>query len=106
MMPCIVVQQPSLNGWGPVNIEHNNGDDNVDDGQDDNHDIYHGHVLNQGDDSDYITITLIHSYGNNFQLDHLQVVDMSKGIDRGGDYGNDDNIDDNGDIHIDLEGPL
>ena len=91
---------------GPVNIEHNNGDDNVDDGQDDKHDIYHGHVLNQGDDSDYITITLIHSYGNNFQLDHLQVVDMSKGIDRGGDYGNDDNIDDNGDDHIDLEGAL
>ena len=91
---------------GPVNIEHNNGDDNVDDGQDDNHDIYHGHVLNQGDDSDYITITLIHSYGNNFQLDHLQVVDMSKGIDRGGDYANDDNINDNGDEHIDLEEAL
>ena len=53
-----------------------------------------------------MTINLNHSYGNNFELDHLQDVDISKGDDRGGDYDNDDKISDNNDVHIDLEGPL
>ena len=53
-----------------------------------------------------MTIKLIHGYGNNCYLDHLQNVDMSKGVDRDGGYDNDDKNDDNGDGHIDLEGPL
>ena len=60
----------------------------------------------QDDDFDYTTINLNHSYGNDFELDHLQDVDISKGVDRGGDYDNDDKISDNSDVHIDLEGPL
>ena len=63
-------------------------------------------IHDQDDDCDYMTINLNHGYSNNFELDHMQDVDMSKGVDRGGDYDNDDNIDDNGDGHIDLEGPL
>jgi hypothetical protein len=90
---------------GPVNIEHNNGDDGGDDGQADDHDIYHDHD-DQDDDCDYMTINLNLGYGNNFELGHMQDVDMSKGVDRGGDYDNDDIIDDYGDGHIDLEGPL
>ena len=90
---------------GPVNIEHNNGDDDGDDGHADDHDIYHDHVHNywwSGLCCDYITINLNNGYGNNFELDYLQDVDISKGVDRGDDYDNDDN----GDDHIDLEGPL
>ena len=60
----------------------------------------------QDDDCYHMTINLNHGYGNNFELDHLQDVDMSKGVDRGGDYDNYDKIEDNGDGHIDLEGPL
>ena len=60
----------------------------------------------QDDDFDYMTINLNHGYGNNFELNHMQDVDMSKGVDRGGDYDNYDKIEDNGDGHIDLEGPL
>ena len=60
----------------------------------------------QDDDFDFRTINLNHGYGNDFEHDHLQDVDISKGVDRGGDYDNDDNIDDNGDGHVDLEGPL
>ena len=41
-----------------------------------------------------MTINLNHGYGNDFELDHLQDVDISKGVDRGGDYDNDDKIDD------------
>ena len=39
--------------------------------------------------------------GNNCELDHLQDVDMSRGVDRDGDYDNDDKNYDNGDGHID-----
>ena len=60
----------------------------------------------QDDDFDYTTVNLNHGYGNDFELDHLQDDDTSKGVDRGWDYGNDDKIDVNGDIHIDIEGPL
>ena len=67
------------------------------------HDIYHDHD-DQDDDFDYMTINLNH--GNNFELNHMQDVDISKGVDRGGDYDNDDKIDDIGDRHVDLEGPL
>ena len=63
-------------------------------------------IDDQDDNCDYITINLDNGYGNNFELDYLQDVDISKGVDRGGEYDNDDNIDDNGDGHIDLEGPL
>ena len=101
-MHCCSKAQSQL---GPVNIEHNNGDDDGDDGQADDHDIYHDHD-DQDDDYDYMTINLNHGYGNNFELNHMQDVDMSKGVDRGGDYDYDDKIDDNGDGHIDLEGPL
>ena len=79
---------------GPANIEYNNGDDDVDDGQVDDHDF------------DCMAININYGYGNDFELDRLQDVDISKGVDRGGDNGNDDKIDVNGDIHIDLEGPL
>ena len=47
-----------------------------------------------------MTINISHGYGNNCDLDHLQDVDISKGVD------NYDQIEDNGDGHIDLEGPL
>ena len=60
----------------------------------------------QDDDFDYTTINLNYRYGNDFELDHLHDVDISKGVERGGDYDNDDKINDNGDVHIDLEGPL
>ena len=60
----------------------------------------------QDDDFDYTTINLNHGYGNDFELDHLQDVDISKGVDRGGDYDNDNEISNNRDVHIDLEGPL
>ena len=53
-----------------------------------------------------MTINLGQGYGNNCYLDHLQNVDMRKGVDRDGGYDNDDKKDDNGDGHIDLEGPL
>ena len=82
---------------GPVNIDHNNGDD----GQADDQDIYHDHD-DQDDDCDYMIISLNHGYGNNFELNHMLDVDISKG----GDYDYDDKIYDNGDIHIDLEEPL
>ena len=59
-------------------------------------------IDDQDDDCVYITINLDNGYGNNFELDYLQDVDISKGVDRGDDYDNDDN----GDGHIDLEGPL
>ena len=101
-MHCCSKAQSQL---GPVNIEHNNGDDDGDDGQADEHDIYHDHD-DQGDDCDYMTVNLSHGYGNDFQLDHLQVVDISKSVDRGGDYDDDDKISGNNDVHIDLEGPL
>ena len=57
-------------------------------------------IDDQDDDCYHMTINLNHGYGNNFELDHLQDVDMSKGVD------NYDKIEDNGDGHIDLEGPL
>ena len=60
----------------------------------------------QDDDFDYTTINLNHGYGNDFELDHLHDVDISKGVERGGNYDNNDTIDDNGDIHIGLEGTL
>ena len=63
-------------------------------------------IDSQDDNFDYTTINLNHGYGNDFELDHMQYVDISKGVDRGGDYDTDDKIDDNGDVHIDLEGPL
>ena len=40
----------------------------------------------QDDDFDYTTINLNHGYGNDFELDHLQDVDISNGVDRGYDY--------------------
>ena len=63
-------------------------------------------INDQNDDCDYMTINLNHGYGNNFELNHMQDVAMSKGVDKGGDYDYDDKIYDNGDGHIDLEGPL
>ena len=60
----------------------------------------------QDDDCYHMTINLNHGYGNNFELNHMQDVDMSKGVDRGGDYHSNDKIYDNGDRHKDLEGPL
>ena len=60
----------------------------------------------QDDDFDYTTINLNHGYGNDFELDHLQDVDISKGVNRGGYYDNNDKIDDNGNVNICLEGPL
>ena len=101
-MHCCPIAQSQL---GPVNIDHDNGDEDGDDGQADDQDIYHDHD-DQDDDCDYMTINLNHGYGNNFELNHMQDVDMSKGVDRCGDYDNDYNINDNGDGHIDLEGPL
>ena len=74
---------------GQGNIEFNNGDDYDDDGQADDHDIYCDHFHNywwSGCDFDYTTITLNHGYGNDFELDHLQDVDISNGVDRGYDY--------------------
>ena len=40
-MYCCSKAQSQL---GPVNIEHNNGDDDGDDDQADDHNIYHDHV--------------------------------------------------------------
>ena len=37
-----------------------------------------------------LTINLGQGQGNNCELDHLQDVDMSKGVDSDGDYDNDD----------------
>ena len=37
-----------------------------------------------------MTINYGQGYGNNCYLDHLQNVDMSKGVDRDGGYDNDD----------------
>ena len=63
-------------------------------------------IIDDQDDGCYhMTIKLNNGYGNNFELQHLQDVDMSKGVDRGGYYDNNDKIDDNVDRHIDLEGP-
>ena len=45
MVEYVVMHFCSL-AWGPlapVNVEHNNGDDDGDDCQADDHDIYHGH---------------------------------------------------------------
>ena len=42
----------------------------------------------------------------NFELDHLQDVDMSMGVKWGDDYDKDDRINANGDGHINLEVPL
>ena len=55
---------------------------------------------------DYTTMNLNDVNSNDFELDHLQDVDISKGVDRVGDYDNNYEIDDNGDVHIDLEGSL
>ena len=91
---------------GSVIIEYVNGDDD-DYGQGDDHDIYHDHVHkndDQDDDFDFMTRNLCQGYGNNCEFDHLQdveIVDVSKGVDRDGDYDNDDN----GIGHIDQEGP-
>ena len=57
-------------------------------------------IIDDQDDGCYhMTIKLNHGYGNNFELEHLQDVDM------GGEYDKYDKIEDNGDGHIDLEGP-
>ena len=53
-----------------------------------------------------LTIYFGPGQGNNCELDHLQDVDMSKGVDSDGDYDNEDENDDNCDDHIALEGPL
>ena len=50
-----------------------------------------------------MNINLGQSHRNNCELDHLQDVDMSNGVDRDGDYDNDDENYDNGDGHIDIE---
>ena len=34
------------------------------------------------DDFDYMTININHGYGNNFEVNHLQDVDMRKGVGR------------------------
>ena len=44
----------------------------------------------QDDDFDYTTMNLNHSYVNDFELYHLQDIDINKGVDRGGDYDVDD----------------
>ena len=62
-------------------------------------------IDDQDDDCYHMTINLNHGYGNNFELEHLQDVDMSKGVDRDGDYDNDDKNYDNVDGHIDIDGP-
>ena len=36
----------------------------------------------QDDDFDYMTINLNHGYGNDFELDHLKDLAISKGVDR------------------------
>ena len=53
----------------------------------------------------YMNINLGQSHRNNCELDHLQDVDMSNGVDRDGDYDNDDKSFDNVDGHIDIDGP-
>ena len=62
-------------------------------------------IDNENDDCNYITINLGQSHCNNCELDHLQDVDMSNGVDRDGDYDNDDKSFDNVDGHIDIDGP-
>ena len=62
-------------------------------------------IDSQDDNFDYTTINLNHGYGNDFELDHLQGVDIGKGVDRGGDYDNDNKIYDNGVVHNELEWP-
>ena len=57
----------------------------------------------QDDDFDYTTINLNHGYVNDFLLDYLQDVDITKSVDGGADYDNDDKIDHNGDVPIDLK---
>ena len=52
-------------------------------------------IDDQDDDCDYMTINLGQGHGNNCELDHLQYVDMSEGIDRDSDYVDDDKNDDN-----------
>ena len=52
------------------------------------------------------TINLGHGNGNNCNLDPLQDIEMSKGVNRDGGYDNDDKNYDNGDGHIHPEGPL
>ena len=63
-------------------------------------------IDDQDDDYEYMIINIAQGYGNNCELDHLQDVYMTRGVDRDGDYDNDDKNDDNGDGHFDAEGPL
>ena len=63
-------------------------------------------IDDQDDDYEYMIINIAQGYGNNCELDHLQDVNMSKGVDSDGDYDNDDENDDNYDDHIALEEPL
>ena len=92
-----------------ANIEHNNGDDYGDDGQAYDHDLYHDHFRNNWW---WVWLfwlydhNLNHGYGNYFEIDHLEDVDICKDVDRGGENHIDDKIDDNSYVHIDLEGPL
>ena len=53
-----------------------------------------------------MNINLGQGHRNNCELDHLQDIGMSNGVDRDGDYDNDDKNYDNGDSHINLEGAL
>ena len=62
-------------------------------------------IDNHDNNCDYMTMNLNRGYDNKFELDYLQGVDMSKGVDGGGDYNYDNKICYNGDGHIDLEGP-
>ena len=39
-------------------------------------------IDSQDDNFDYTTINLNHGYGNDFELDHLQDLAISKGVDR------------------------
>ena len=39
-------------------------------------------IYGQDDNFDYTTINLNHGYGNDFELDHLQDLAISKGVDR------------------------
>ena len=82
---CSQVQSQS----GSLIIEHNNGYDDDDDDDDDGQSMIYVMTM--------FTIIDGHGDGNNCDLDHLQDVDMSKGVDRDGDYDNDDKNDDTGD---------
>ena len=42
-------------------------------------------IDDQDDDCDYMTINQGQGHGNTCKLDHLQDVDISKGVERGGD---------------------